>query len=81
MVVSAGYENSYGHPSRDVIQRVESHTIQITPHPLRWSWIDQQVRKYKRFPTYPDAVFASGSSGTINLFSDGTVHPVLVTEK
>jgi hypothetical protein len=81
VVVSAAYENTYGHPSRDVIQRAEAHTIQIAPHRLRWSWIEQQIRKYRQVTTYREAVFASGSSGTIDLFSDGTVHPVLVTEK
>lgn len=80
-VVSAGYENGYGHPARDVIQRVEHIVVDMKAHPLRWSWLQNRQPKYKVFPAYQKAVFASASSGTIDVYSDGTVHPVLVTEK
>lgn len=80
-VVSAAFYNTYGHPHSNVISRVEAHTISVAPHVLRWSWKQGSVSKYKKFASYTEAIFTSSTSGTIDLYSDGTVHPVLRTEK
>lgn len=71
-VASAGHNNTYGHPHRDVVGRIEPYTITADAHPFRWSWREGQVAKFADFDAYTEAVYSTAVNGTIVVTTDGT---------
>jgi competence protein ComEC len=71
-VASAGKNNTYGHPHRDVVQRLEPHTAAAEPHRFRWSWRDGGTPKFKNFTKYKEAIYSTAVNGNIAITTDGT---------
>jgi beta-lactamase superfamily II metal-dependent hydrolase len=75
-VVSAGPNNSHGHPSAEVVKRLEPYTKAWKPHPMtyaegvrnNYSWITTKM--------YKEAVFSTANSGTIVITSDGLSYDI-----
>ncbi len=73
-VVSAGKDNSYGHPRKEVIERVAAYTEEAKPHAFRWYTSTDEAQNLK---TYKEAIYGTASSGTIVVESDGDNYTVI----
>ncbi len=69
-IASAGTDNSYGHPSRSVIQRGETHFGSAKAHPLRWG-LKGGTGNLRTESGYREAFWNTASSGTIRATSRG----------
>lgn len=71
-VASAGHNNTYGHPHRDVVARIVDYTIDAEPHRFRWSWREGSVARFTDFSDYTEAVYSTAVNGNIVITTDGT---------
>lgn len=70
-VVSAGYENSYGHPQQEVINRVAGATIDAPGHAMRTVSGTKGSYKYHDDPDYKEAIYATNVDGNIVVTTSG----------
>ena len=70
-VVSAGYENSYGHPQQEVIDRVAGATIDAPAHAMRTVTGTKGSYKYHDDPDYKEAIYATNVDGNIVVTTSG----------
>lgn len=70
-VVSAG-KNSYGHPRKEVIERLDQHTIAAPAHPMNSATRVNGQYIYSFVPDYNEAIYSTQASGLVQVTSDGT---------
>ncbi|WP_374650548.1 MBL fold metallo-hydrolase [Dongia sp.] len=70
-VVSSGYDSKYGHPRKEVVQRLEPFTQAAAPHAMRY--FTGKSRKYQseEIETYAEAIYSTAVSGNITVITDG----------
>ena len=69
-VVSAG-KNSYGHPRKEVIERLDQHTVTAPAHPMNSATRVNGQYIYSFVPDYNEAIYSTQASGLIQVTSDG----------
>lgn len=74
-IASAGTRSAHGHPSEEVVQRLETFTEDTTGHPLTYArgtkpyrWIEHE--------DYTEAIYSTADSSTLVITSDGTTYTV-----
>lgn len=71
-IFSAGRDNSYGHPHRDVVERLALQTETVPAHPFRdWTGTSPNFTHHD-FPAYREGLYSTVTSGTIVIRADGT---------
>ena len=70
-VVSAG-KNSYGHPRKEVIERLDDHTVTAPAHPMSSATRVNEQYIYTFVPDYDEAIYSTQVSGLVQVTSDGT---------
>ncbi len=64
-IVSCAFENRYGHPGRDVIQRLDDFTFDAAPHQMPWVFRENGQRTWPVEPAYTASIDSTVMSGTI----------------
>jgi beta-lactamase superfamily II metal-dependent hydrolase len=72
-IASAGADNTYGHPRKTVIERLEPFTLDEVSHRLRW-WKSQREDETKS--DYRESVFSTADSGTVVVRTNGEWYTV-----
>lgn len=78
-IVSAGFENSFGHPRTEVIARLTPHTRRVAAHPFRDATINGGAGPKYRFTDHPavrEGVYSTATSRTIVVRTSGTGYTV-----
>jgi len=72
-IVSAGINNTYGHPRGVVIKRLEPHTQRVEPHPMRYAFVTSRRGKYKwkNLDNYRESIYSTATNGYIVIKTDG----------
>lgn len=80
-VVSAGERSQYGHPRKEVIERLEPHTLNDSglSHPISYSVRLKEEKKYQwtDLDDYDELIFSTVNSGNIIIRSDGSDTPTI----
>lgn len=71
-IASSGIENSHGHPSKEVIDRLRNSTVSTTAHELMIGTGKRGSYKFPIIPGETESIFNTASSGTIVVRSNGT---------
>ncbi len=81
-IASAAYNNSYGHPRKEVIDRLTPHTVDSDPHPMR-----SATRRTSGGPRYnfsteeeTEGVYSTSVNGTNKIESDGSGFQVFLSQ-
>ena len=69
-VASASATNGFGHPRREVLERLEPYTEAAAAHTVRWGWYDGGSRLADR-TGYEEAIYNTASSGNVVVETDG----------
>ena len=72
--VSCGFKNSFAHPRRAVVQRLEPFTMDLkSGHTFRWGFNPDGPKKvaFEDFEDYRESIYSTASSGDLVLRSDG----------
>jgi beta-lactamase superfamily II metal-dependent hydrolase len=75
-VFSAGRVNGYGHPRAEVTARLVPHTRAAPPHPFRDARRPPGGYVFADHPNMREAVYATASSGTVTVRTNGTGYSV-----
>lgn len=81
-IVSAGYDNTYGHPRQEVFDRLAPYTEAAAPHGFRSALHRKgagRIYDYTDTLTYSEAIYATAMSGTIVVTSQGSGYAVQTT--
>lgn len=70
-IASAGKFNTYGHPNRVAVGRLEPYTVGVKAHRFRWSWREKQKAHFQDFPSYEEAIYSTAINGNIAITTDG----------
>lgn len=70
-VVSAGATNSHGHPSQEVIERLESHAVSSVAHSITSASGKRGSYQWHSDDQYVEAIYNTTTSGTVVVSSDG----------
>ena len=70
IAVASASGNSYGHPRRSVLQRLEPYTLPAPAHRLWWGWW-QGSAQYETKTNYSEQIYVTASSGTVGVSADG----------
>lgn len=70
-VVSAGYQNTHGHPRREVIQRLEPHAITAPEHGFSSATGKRGNYTWHPVDDYEESIYSTTTSGYIQVTSDG----------
>lgn len=84
-VASAGYTNSFGHPRKEVVDKLTPYTIKMSAHPFRSATIRSKGSGGKRykFTDYQgetEGVYATAANGTVTIVSDGSDYSVYLDQ-
>lgn len=71
-VASAGYDNTYGHPRKSVVEAASNYTTDDAAHPIRWGWWNAGHAEYGNVDDYEEAVYSTATSNTIVVTSNGS---------
>ncbi len=71
-IVSAGPSNSHGHPSQDVIDRLEPHTVSSANHTITAASGTRGNYQWHPQDNYVEAIYNTTTSGTLVVTSDGS---------
>lgn len=71
-IVSAAFQNRFGHPRKEVLQRLAPFTKSEEVHPMRWGWSERRRAKFENVTSFKEAIYSTATNGTIVLSSDGT---------
>lgn len=79
-IVSAGYDNGYGHPRTEVIDRLTPHTKAVSAHGFRSAVLNPEDDGDKYIFTnqlaFGEAVYTTSMSGTIVVRSNGAGYQI-----
>ena len=68
-IVSAGYENSYGHPRKEVVDRLIGHTDSVPAHGFRQARLNSSdigpKYEFMETPNFTEGVYSTATSRTI----------------
>lgn len=70
--VSAGYDNSYGHPRRSVVELTDDYTSNDGTHLFRWGCWEDGSSAFGNVHGYDEAVYSNATSGAVEVTSDGS---------
>lgn len=70
-VVSAGYENGYGHPRKEIIDRVALATIEASSHSMCTVTGKKGAYRYHDTESYNEAIYATAVDGSIVVTTAG----------
>ena len=68
-VVSCAFENTHGHPRRNVLNRLEGHTKSAPAHTMR-EYVSKSVSS--DVPSYIESIYSTATNGNIVITSSGT---------
>jgi len=74
-IISAGYENTYGHPRQEVVDRLTPHTPNVEAHGFRSAMknpLGGRRYVFTDVEDYREAVYSTAMSGTLIVSSSGT---------
>ena len=75
-VVSSSPMNKYGHPRKEVIERLEPFTKNLDPHVMKYFAKNEDGYKLETVPQYDEAIFSMAVSGNIAISSNGQSYDV-----
>ena len=75
-VVSASPFNSYSHPRKEVIERLEPFTKEWDGHVIKYFTKNEGGYKLETVPQYDEAIFSLAASGNIAILSNGQSYDV-----
>lgn len=70
-LISAGYNNSYGYPRKEIIKRLEEYTMEGGPHLMTYATEVEGLYKWHTDSQYKESIFSTAVNGTIVLTSTG----------
>ena len=75
-VVSAAYINRFGHPRKEVIERLDGHTVETDPHMMRTPTGSQPDYTFENVEDYREAIYSTAVSGNIIVTSRGSGYSI-----
>lgn len=75
-VVSAAYINRFGHPRKEVIERLDDHTVETDPHMMRTATGSQPDYTFENVEDYREAIYSTVVSGNIIVTSRGSGYSI-----
>ncbi len=79
-VVSAGHENRHGHPRREVVQRLEPHTISADTHSFVSATGKRGNYTWHADSQYTEAIYSTVTNGKVQVTTDGNSWQVTTEE-
>jgi beta-lactamase superfamily II metal-dependent hydrolase len=70
-IISAGYENRFGHPNKDVVERLAAFAKPVSAHPFRWGWREGRSPRFEDLPAFEKAIYSTATNGTIHVSTAG----------
>ena len=75
-VVSAAYDNGFGHPRREVIERLDDFTVDAEPHMMRTATGSQPIYTFQNVSDYRESIYSTAVSGNVIVTSSGSGYSV-----
>jgi beta-lactamase superfamily II metal-dependent hydrolase len=75
-VVGAAYVNRFGHPRKEMIERLDYHTVETDPHMMRTATGSQPDYTFENVEDYREVIYSTVVSGNIIVTSRGSGYSI-----
>ncbi len=77
-VVSAAYVNGFGHPRKEVIERLDDFTVDTDPHMMRTATGTKPNYIFENVDDYRESIYSTAVSGNVIVTSGGNGYAVTI---